>query len=199
MNKWKRIKHVQYMCPHRPLSLIECRGLTSVSVWSQINESNSYLSPLQSSYCTSLFQHLLKNYFVFNVERCSTRYGVFFAIWQGICSDCITRAAMLSPPVLHFVMPSLGSCSPALIKVLPNSLWFFIKVKKTNSFALIWFSDVCQAFVLLQRQLTPLFTLKYLPKKTQICQLLQQGESCLDRPHSSIGGVWPIWQSVYPL
>lgn len=30
-------------------------------------------------------------------------------------SDCITQAAMLSPPVLHFVILSLGSCLAYLL------------------------------------------------------------------------------------
>lgn len=52
-------------------------------------------------------------------------------------SDCITRAAMLSPPVLHFVILPLGSCSPAFIEVLQNSLWLFIKVGKKHFYCFI--------------------------------------------------------------
>lgn len=47
-------------------------------------------------------------------------------------SYCITRAAMLSPPVLHFVILSLGCCSPAFIVVLQNSLRLSPSVKKKS-------------------------------------------------------------------
>lgn len=39
------------------------------------------------------------------------------ASYKQCVSDCITQAAMLSPPVLHFVILPLCSCSPAFIEV----------------------------------------------------------------------------------
>lgn len=101
------------------------------------------------------------------------------ASYKQCVSDCITRAAMLSPPVLHFVILSLGSCSPAF-EVLQNSLWLFIKVEKKSFYCCYmifrctfnYFCKTRQACVLLLRQLTRwlitlLFTLKYVPKKTK--------------------------------
>lgn len=56
--------------------------------------------------------------------------SVVLANYKQCVSDFITRAAMFSPPVLHFVILSLSCCSPAFIKVLLNSLWLLIKVEK---------------------------------------------------------------------
>lgn len=42
-------------------------------------------------------------------------YCIAVGGYQQCVSDCITQAAMLSPPVLHFVMLSLRSCSAYLL------------------------------------------------------------------------------------
>lgn len=120
-------------------------------------------------------------------------------------SECITQAAMLSPPVLHFVILPLGSCSPACIEVLPNSLWLFIKTEKNNNYiAFIWFSDVHSFFfkrlfrLLFYHwdRLLLTFYLKVSSFKTEVCQLLQQHESCLKRQNSSEEGPCLLWECL---
>ena len=58
------------------------------------------------------------------------RFRSYLANHTQCVSECITQAAMLSHPVLHFVIRPLGSFSPACIEVFPNSLWLFIKMGK---------------------------------------------------------------------
>lgn len=59
----------------------------------------------------------IKNHFVLLLEiRCIE--SAVLANYKQCVSDFITRAAMFSPPVLHFVILPLSCCSPAFIKVL---------------------------------------------------------------------------------
>ena len=58
----------------------------------------------------------IKNHFVLLLEiRCIE--SAVLANYKQCVSDFITRAAMFSPPVLHFVILPLSCCSPAFIKV----------------------------------------------------------------------------------
>lgn len=71
-------------------------------------------------------------------------YNVFVEMWQIIISVCVTastRAAMLSPPVLHFVILSLSSCLAYLFLSRFNQTLFKVK-RKRNSIPFTLFSEV---------------------------------------------------------